>query len=363
MEGMAEMKTVRPIGGAPRRAGGRAGVFRPLCSGKLLRTRPNSASARRMLNRMAGHVWTVAPALLSYLPAAAEPQTRPFRTVLEDPAVGQVRLTGLLSEVAGSDTIVLIVHGLAGNAMSHYCASAARAATLAGFSCLRLSLRGADYSGEDILHGGITQDVWAALAAPAIVRYRHVLLMGYSVGGHIALKAAIERADPRLRAVAAVCPPLDLNQASTAFDHPMRRPYRLHIFRSLNKAYAATAARGRAHVPPAVVGRARSCRERDSLTVVVRFGFRSVDDYYERESVAHRLHDLRIPSLLVAGRHDPLVPAGTVVPALARAARALSVKWVEPGGHVYFPKNLDLGQPGLAGLEPQVISWLARQRN
>src|SRR5262249_24522558 len=143
--------------------------------------------------------------------------------------------------------------------MSPYCASAARAATRAGFSCLRLSLRGADYSGEDILHGGITQDVWAALAAPAVAHYKHVLLIGYSVGGHIALKAAIERADPRLRAVAAICPPLDLHEASTAFDHPVRRPYRLTLFQKLDKALASHGRAGRGACPPS------RCRARPVL--------------------------------------------------------------------------------------------------
>jgi hypothetical protein len=245
--------------------------------------------------------------------------------------------------------------------MSPYCASAARAAAQAGFSSLRLSLRGADYSGEDILHGGITQDLWAALAAPEIARYKHVLLLGYSVGGHIALRAAIEQVDSRLRAVAAVCPPLDLHHATTAFDHPARRPYRLHIFRGLNKAYAATAKRGRVQVPLQVVARARSCRERDSLTVVSRFGFRSAEDYYERESVASKLNRLRIPSLVVMSRQDPLVPAETVIPAIAGASRALSTLWVEPGGHVYFPKSLNLGLPGPLGLESQAIGWLKEQ--
>jgi len=355
------MKAVRPIGSAPRQAGWRTRTRRSPCWSELRRTGPNPASGRRMLDRMAGHFWTVAPAMISCLPVPSRLQARVFRTVIEDSVVGQVRLTGLLSEVADSETIVVIVHGLAGNALSPYCASAARAATEAGFSCLRLSLRGADYSGEDILHGGITQDVWAALAAPAIARYKRVMLLGYSVGGHLALKAAIERADSRLQAVAAICPPLDLQQAATAFDHPARRPYRLHIFRGLNKAYAATAARGRAHVPLAIVARARSCRERDSLTVVARFGFRDADDYYKRESVARRLSDLRIPSLVVASRHDPLVPAETVSPALAGAPSALTAKWVEPGGHVYFPRQLDLGQGGRLGLEHQVIEWLARQ--
>jgi predicted alpha/beta-fold hydrolase len=257
--------------------------------------------------------------------------------------------------------LVVIVHGLSGNAMSSYCASAARAVAQAGFSSLRLSLRGADCSGEDILHGGITQDLWAALAAPEIARYRRVFLLGYSVGGHVVLRAAIEQADARVRATAAICPPLDLHRATIAFDQPALRPYRRSIFRGLNKAYAATAARGRVHVPPAVVARARSCRERDSLTVVPRFGFRSTEDYYEQESVAPRLHSLQIPSLVVASRNDPLVPVDTVIPALANASRGLSVAWVETGGHVFFPRTLDLGQGGPLGLEPQVIQWLANQ--
>ena len=318
----------------------------------------NAVPARRLLHRIVGHLWTVAPALLSFLQPPASPQARAFQTVVKDTAMGPVRLTGLLSEVEGSETIVLIVHGLSGNAMSPYCASAAQAAAQAGFSSLRLSLRGADYSGEDILHGGITQDLWAALVAPEVARYKHVLLLGYSVGGHIVLRSAVEQADPRLRAVAAICPPLDLYHATRAFDHPARRPYRLHIFRGLDKAYAAAARRDRVHVPPAVVARARSCRERDSLTVVIRFGFRSAEDYYERESVAPRLHRLEIPSLVVMSRHDPLVPAATVIPAIAGASRALSTVWVEPGGHVYFPKRLDLGQRGPLGLEHQVIHWL-----
>ena len=320
--------------------------------------RSDSSSARRLLNGIAGHLWTVAPALLSFLQPPARPQARAFETVLKDPALGPVRLTGLLSEVEGSETIVLIVHGLSGNATSPYCASAAQAAADAGISSLRLSLRGADCSGEDILHGGITQDLWAALAAPEVARYRHVLLLGYSVGGHVALRAAVEQADPRLRAVAAICPPLDLHHATRALDHPARAPYRLHIFRGLDRAYAAAARRGRVHVPPAVVARARSCRQRDALTVVLRFGFRSAEEYYERESVAPRLHELRIPSLVVASRHDPLVPAATVIPAIAGASRALSTVWVESGGHVYFRRRLDLGQRSPLGLEHQVIQWL-----
>jgi predicted alpha/beta-fold hydrolase len=185
-------------------------------------------------------------------------------------------------------------------------------------------------------------------------------LLGYSVGGHIVLRAATDLVDARLSAVAAICPPLDLAAATKAFDHPVRRFYRRHIFHRLNKAYRATAARGRALVEPEIVEKARTCSERDSLTVVPRYGFSSSQDYYERESVAHRFERLSIPSLIVASLHDPIVPAETMV-SVGRASSALSVAWTEDGGHVYFPRRMDLGQSGAAGLEPQVIQWLSQQ--
>src|SRR5882724_8244628 len=174
-------------------------------------------AARRFFSRLRGHLWTVTPALLAQLCPWAGPPARVFHTVVWDPTSGPVRLTGLLSEVAGSETIVVIVHGLAGNALSPYCAKAARAAAQAGLSSLRLSLRGADYSGEDIFHGGMTQDLRAALGTLEIARYKRVVLLGYSVGGHIALRAATDEVDARLEAVAAICPPLDLHAATVAF--------------------------------------------------------------------------------------------------------------------------------------------------
>src|SRR5262249_52678239 len=157
-----------------------------------------------------GHFWTVAGSLAgSLLPAGADP-ARPFRATAHDPVAGPVRLSGLLDAVPGAETLVLIIHGLGGSALAPYCAAGARAARQAGYASLRLSLRGADMSGEDLYHGGLTEDLRAALASPEAAAYRHVLLLGYSVGGHVALRATLDRIDPRVRAVAAVCAPLDL---------------------------------------------------------------------------------------------------------------------------------------------------------
>jgi predicted alpha/beta-fold hydrolase len=307
---------------------------------------------------IAGHAWTVLAAVRERLPSG--PGGRPFHTTVIDPKLGVVHLGGLLRDVPDSNTLVVILHGLTGSAQSRYCALAARAAEAAGFSSLRLSMRGADCSGEDILHGGLTDDLWAALASEEVKPYQRIFLLGYSVGGHIALHAAAERIDSRVCAVAAICPPLDLDAGTRAFDQPQRWLYRRHIHSGLNAIYAATARRRTLPTTLERVRRARSCRERDRLTVVPRFGFASEEDYYARASVAPRLRSLDTPCLIVASRHDPILPPETLEPAMAGASSALQVVWTERGGHVFFPADTDLGLGGKRGVERQVVTWLGR---
>ena len=272
--------------------------------------------------------------------------------------MGPVRLTGILDEPPGATRLLLIVHGHGSDARTRRCAVMARAAHEAGIASLRLSLRGADLSGDDIYHGGLTEDLKAALDSPELRRYPKIFLAGFSVGGQIALRAALDNLDPRIRSVAAICTPVDLEAAADEFDRPSRSFYRSYVFAGLNRVYAATAARRPLPTPIEVVRRARSCRERDELTVVPRFGFRSADDYYRRIQAAYDLHRLEVPSLLVASENDPIVPMHTLRRAIRSASRALSVARIGAGGHMYFPGHLDLGQTGRPGLENQVMRWL-----
>ena len=324
-------------------------------------SRRHSRHSHRSGDSLSGHLWTILPAVQSGLLSSYRfPDAQPFATVVHDPVAGDVQLNGLYVDQSESDTLVVVIHGLGGDAASSYVQDAARAVVQHGFSVLCLSMRGADGSGEDIFHGGLTEDIRAALASPELARYKRVFLIGFSVGGHLALKAALDHVNDRLTAVAAVCPPLDLDLATIAFDQPSCLLYRRHVFSHVNQRYERAAARRKFLTPASVVRKARFCRERDALTVVPRFGFRNPEDYYERESVAGRIHELEIPSLLVAADNDPIIPAHTLRPAISKASGALTVRWVDRGGHVFFPSGLDLGFGGPLGLEPQILQWLSR---
>jgi predicted alpha/beta-fold hydrolase len=315
---------------------------------------------RSLPGRLLGHGWTLGPWLLHEVHPAIAPASAPWSTVLEDPKVGAVKLTGLIRHQGPS--LALLVHGLGGEVEASYMARAAIAAERSGFSSLRLCLRGADRSGEDYYHAGLTADLHAAVASPEVARYERIFLFGYSLGGHVALRYAVDAPDRRLAAVAAVCPPLDLDASAHAFDRPECELYRRYILRSLYEIYKDVARRRSVPISVALARRIRAIREWDRLVVAPRYGFRDAEHYYHSVSVGPWLPELRVPSLLVFARHDPIVPSSSVSATLEARASKTTVRWIERGGHVGFPGKLDLGFGSSLGLEGQIMSWFGAAR-
>lgn len=297
---------------------------------------------------MAGHWWTVAPHVGDRLRPVVAPAARRFEARVEDPRVGAVRLRGWLREEPGASTLLLVVHGLGGSPDSGYCRRVAARASARGWSCARIGLRGSTGDGEDLYHAGLGPDLAAVLEADVLRRYERVLVVGYSLGGHVALWLGLAP-EARVAAVAAISSPLDLDRSCTAIDRRRAWVYRRHVLAGLVAGYRAVAARRPVDTPVREVARVHTLREWDRLTVVPRFGFDDVDDYYRRASVGPRLPALRVPALYVGMRHDPMVPASTVEPSL-RAAEggALKVRWLDDGGHVAAPGSW----------EDDVLAWL-----
>lgn len=308
------------------------------------------------------HLWTITPRLRHAVRPLRPPEARPWSAVVEDPRIGPVRLSGRWREAPGSDEALVVVHGLGGCSDSHYMLPAALAAEAAGLSCLRINLRGCDRRGEDFYHAALTADLHAALASEELRPYRRLYLLGYSLGGHMALRLATEEADPRLAAVAALCSPLDLARSQAEIDAPGFGVYRRYLLGNLKGIYRGIAARRPVPFPVERLEEIRTLREWDEHIVAPRHGFADAGDYYARASVAPRLPDLRIPALLVNAEGDPMVPARSVRPVLEEPPPRLQVRWLRRGGHVAFPRrlNVELGADAgeELGVDSQVIGWL-----
>ena len=302
-----------------------------------------------------GHLWTIAPRLLSRLAAGTPPAARAWRLPVADPVMGTVELAGRLTAPEGARRAVLVVHGLGGCGDSPYAVQAAAGAAALGWACLRLHLRGSDLAGEDIYHAGLSADLHAALASPELAGYETLYLLGYSLGGHLALKAATEdELDPRVAAVAAVCAPLALEPGARHLDSWPVWPYRRYLLGGLKRIYRQVVARAERDgrplpLPFEAARRIGTIVEWDERIVAPRFGFAGASEYYRRASVAPRLEGLRRPALLVAAPGDPMVPLPAVEAVLAGRDLPLLTVRREPGGHVGFPATLDLGAPAPPG--------------
>jgi len=242
---------------------------------------------------------------------------------------------------------------MGGSVDSVYCHTAAIAAGAASIAHLRLNLRGADRSGQDFYHAGLVADLEAALASPELARFRHLLVLGYSLGGHMVLRYALNPSDSRVRAVAAICPPLNLSLAAEAINRFETQIYQRFLLHGLCAIYREVALRRSVPTTIAQARAVRTIREWDEATVVPRFGFQSAEDYYDQMSVAPRLPDLQLPALLVTSDQDPMVPIWSYGDALRRPLPKLSWWKLPTGGHVAFPKR--------QAVEQQVIHWLQGQ--
>ena len=105
----------------------------------------------------------------------------------------------------------------------------------------------------------------------------------------------------------------------------------------------------------------RTIRDWDERVVCPRFGFASLADFYERESVGPKLGTIRVPTLLVVADRDPMIAIETVEPWLEGASGAVTVVRKRRGGHVAFPD--DVGLLGARGdaMEREIVRWIGER--
>ena len=241
--------------------------------------------------------------------------------------------------------LVLVMHGVGGTSESRYVQRAAAHCYRAGFHVVRLNARGYGLGvahARRVAHGALFRDLRAAVtwcATQPDVGAVHVL--GFSLGGHVALHLAASCHDdplPALRSVTAISPPLDLTIVSRHFERPAVTPYRAHVLRGLRRDVRAQLARDARALPVGEddVRRWRQVRDYDDRVLAPMWGFASAATYYAASSVALRLPAITLPTLLLYALDDPMVTPEAVLPFLAAAGPGVQPHITRHGGHCGF---------------------------
>ena len=80
----------------------------------------------------------------------------------------------------------------------------------------------------------------------------------------------------------------------------------------------------------------RSVYEFDDKITAPFFGFGTADNYYDTQSSQHYLSRIRVPTLLVQAKDDPLIPFAVFDHPAIAANPAIRLCAVEHGGHLGF---------------------------
>lgn len=209
---------------------------------------------------------------------------------------------------------LIVVHGLEGSTESQYMMGVARHGLAAGMNVVLMNQRncgGMDHCAPTLYNSSLSADVDAVtrniLEKDGISRFA---LAGFSMGGNLVLKLAGEwgaDAPKQLRAVAAVCPAMDLAASADALHAPANRIYEYYFLVQLFRRIRTKAR----HFPNFIdLSRLRgvtSLRLFDDRITAYYCGFSSADDYYARAAAANVVHRIAVPTLIIHARNDPFI--------------------------------------------------------
>lgn len=244
--------------------------------------------------------------------------------------------------------IVMILHGLTGSSDSLYALGLQAALKQQGIRSFVMHFRGC--SGEPnlkprIYHSGETQD---AREVFQLIRSRHpntpIFAVGYSLGGNVLLKWLGENEHaPDLKAAVAVSVPYLLNKTSTAMDSGFAKVYRNKLLSELKALMLKKKKLFQRHNTDyhtlydglGDFRRHKTFTEFDHHVIAPLHGFDSAEDYYEKSSSRQFLKNIKVPTLLIHSKDDPLMTED-VVPQEHELSEAITLEIYDQGGHVGF---------------------------
>jgi predicted alpha/beta-fold hydrolase len=250
----------------------------------------------------------------------------------------------------------LLLHGICGSHRSAYLERAAAKLHGRGVRVFRMDQRGCGSArglARRPYHAGCTSDLDTALrhvgrlcpASPTTV-------VGFSLGGNIALKLAGENSTPgNLTGVMAISPPIDLTVSARALRGFANRLYDRYFAKVLGEIAAGL-------LQPIELPRFRCLHEFNEFFFTRVWNFGTLEKYYRLCSAARYLHAVRVPTLVVTAADDPLVPVQSFLQARLSSSTRLVV--TDRGGHMGFIGKARPADPDRFWIDWRVVDWVTR---
>jgi predicted alpha/beta-fold hydrolase len=239
--------------------------------------------------------------------------------------------------------VLVLLHGLEGSARSHYLIGMSRKAYAAGFHTIRVNTRncgGTEHLTPTLYCAGLSQDVLAIVrAVRSRVRNPRIYAAAVSLGANILLKFLGEQGgngEHYIRAAGVMSPPIELGLGVRRMQEPQNWIYQRYFVRKLIRRMER-----KTQLFPHIgdmrrIARVRTIEEFDDVVTAPHFGFRTAENYYYVASSARVLDAVRVPTLIVQAKDDPMIPFDMFLHAGIERNPYLRLLATDYGGHTGF---------------------------
>jgi uncharacterized protein len=261
---------------------------------------------------------------------------------------------------------IILLHGLESSSDAHYMRGISDKAFAAGFNTVRLNQRncgGTEDLSDSLYHSGLTHDPLAVMRELTMVDgLSSFAVVGYSLGGNLALKLAGDfgpTPPETLFAVCAVSPTMDLAGCVEALERRSNRIYQFNFVRNLKKRMRRKIEAFPATFSAAALPGVRTIREFDEAYTAPFHGFDGASDYYARASAMRVIDQISVPTLIISAMDDPFVPPAPFLDPAAVDNPHITVALTSHGGHCGFVESGGGSYDGYWA-EREVVDFLRR---
>lgn len=241
-----------------------------------------------------------------------------------------------------SKKVVVIVHGLEGNAQRAYVQGIAKVLVTHGYDVCAINLRGC--SGQPNLlfrsyHSGATDDLDMVLTAILLLRkYGDIFLTGFSLGGNLILKYLGEQrlVASEIKGAMAISVPCDLADCLTQLLKPKNFLYAERFRRNLVGKLKEKHLQFPDKISTNDIAKIKTLKDFDDIYTSKANGFYDAMDYYTKCSCNQFLHNIKVPALILNAENDTFLGPDCYPIAVARKSHSLHLEIPKYGGHVGF---------------------------
>jgi len=243
---------------------------------------------------------------------------------------------------ANNQRVIVLGHGLEGSSDRPYMQSAARYFFDKGWDVVAWNSRSC--SGDmnlmpKLYSHGDTDDLDFVIKNLANAGYKEMALVGFSMGGAIVLnwlgrkKEALESS---IVAAVAISAPCDIRAASKNLEHGFRKLYGEYFLKKLKEKVKKKATQFPGFLNTEGIDDITTWIEFDERFSAPLNGLANAEEFYDYSSARVRMPSIRIPTLLLNAKDDPILSREDYPTHIINANPVLQGYFPKYGGHVGF---------------------------